>query len=166
MTSSPSTPLSTLYLGELRMLLRDRRTILASVVLPLLFLPLVFWISSVVEKKREERIETRIFGYAVDGPRAELARELLAATGREEGSSVEDQETSEDETPDEETPDDGVRPDLRPSELECADRACWEEALRQREIHAVLLAREPEARADAEDAPDGRRDAAPPAVPR
>ena len=75
-----SQPLRTLFMGELRMLLRDHRTIIASVVLPLVFLPLVFWITNMVEKKREKKLETQTFQYAVVGSEASAVRDLFART--------------------------------------------------------------------------------------
>ncbi|MEM1204429.1 MAG: ABC transporter permease subunit [Acidobacteriota bacterium] len=69
--------LGTLYLAELRMLVRDRRTLITSVILPVLVLPLFFFASSFAEDRRQERIEALSFGYVVTGPEAELARALL-----------------------------------------------------------------------------------------
>lgn len=78
MSSEPSA-LGTLYRTELRMLLRDRRTILVSIVLPILVMPLLLFSSSFTERAREQRQEEQVYEYAVRGPEAELARRLIAA---------------------------------------------------------------------------------------
>ncbi len=71
--------LGTLYRTELRMLLRDRRTILVSIVLPILVMPLLLFSSSFTERAREARQEAKVFNYAVVGSEADLARDLIAA---------------------------------------------------------------------------------------
>lgn len=71
--------LSTLYRFELRTLLRDRRTIFASIVLPILVMPLILFSSGFVERAREKRQEEQVYRYAVGGVEADLARQLIAA---------------------------------------------------------------------------------------
>ncbi len=71
--------LATLYRYELRMLMRDRRTLVVSVLLPILLMPLFFLISLWNERAREERYEERVFSYAVSGPESELVRDLAVA---------------------------------------------------------------------------------------
>ncbi len=70
--------LGTLFRYELKMLLRDKRTIIFSVVLPLIILPGLFLIMRFTERQAEERRESRTYEYAVTGSGAELARELIA----------------------------------------------------------------------------------------
>ena len=81
--------LSTLYRFELRTLLRDRRTIFASIVLPVLVMPLILFSSGFVERAREQRQEESIYRYAVQGAEAELARQLIA--GYDPASSEKDE---------------------------------------------------------------------------
>ncbi len=83
-----SSPLATLVLYELRMLLRDRRTILISVVLPVLLMPLFFYASFLAERGREKRQEAETYRYAVTGPESALARELIAAGTRLAGTQA------------------------------------------------------------------------------
>ncbi len=71
--------LGTLFRFELKMLLRDRRTILVSIVLPILVMPLLLFSSSMTERSREERQEAKVFRYAVVGAEAELARQVIAS---------------------------------------------------------------------------------------
>ncbi|MCG8459245.1 MAG: ABC transporter permease subunit [Holophagales bacterium] len=71
-------PLLALYRGEMRMLARDGRTLFAAVILPALILPLVFSATRLAERGRAERIGAQSFSYAVVGPEADLARQLLA----------------------------------------------------------------------------------------
>ena len=72
-------PLFTLYRYELRMLLRDRRTLLVSILLPIVVMPIFLVGPRWVEKKRQDRRQEKTFEYAVVGSEAELARELIAA---------------------------------------------------------------------------------------
>lgn len=117
-----SQPLRTLFLGELRMLMRDRRTIIASVVLPLVFLPIVFFLSSFVEKKREKRIETQTFHYAVVGTAADAARALLDKTRAAE--------------------EEGLEPARRVQleEMSASDYEAARTLLDDRELHAIVRA--------------------------
>ena len=48
----------TLVGHEILMLLRDRRTLLLSVVLPLLLMPLMLFGSQIMEKQRQQRLQT------------------------------------------------------------------------------------------------------------
>src|SRR5690606_20184401 len=70
--------LRTLYRHELRMLLRDRRTILVAVLAPLLIFPLLIWVTRYAEESRVEQLEATTFLYAVTGSEAEAARSLVA----------------------------------------------------------------------------------------
>lgn len=70
---------STLFRTELRMLVRDRRTIVMSIVLPAVVLPLVLTASRRVEERRDRVAAERVYRYAVTGPRAAEARAILAA---------------------------------------------------------------------------------------
>ncbi|MCP4663795.1 MAG: CPBP family intramembrane metalloprotease [bacterium] len=76
--SQGTSPFATLYRYELRMLLRDRRTIIVSVVLPILVMPLILFASQITEGWRQKRIEAATYSYAVTGTEAALARELIA----------------------------------------------------------------------------------------
>jgi len=70
----------TLFWTELRMVLRDRRILVTSILLPLLLMPLIFMGSSWTLRKREHRLQQTICAYAVTGPEAAAVRTLLAAT--------------------------------------------------------------------------------------
>ena len=88
-----SSTLGTLFRYELKMLLRDRRTLFFSVLLPLLVLPGMFLIMQFTADRAEERREGRTYEYVVVGERAELARglvtEALAGAGRSEAGGSE-----------------------------------------------------------------------------
>lgn len=119
-----------LFLHELRMLARDRRTVVLSVVLPLLVMPLMFYAVRAIEKQRTRSVEETVFRYAVSGTEAGAVRRLIAAGGaaasRFEEVSAEDPEA----------------------------------ALRASRIHFYLLAPGPEGNAGREDAaenPPARR---------
>ena len=64
---------------ELRSLVRDVRTVLMSIVLPVVLMPILLLISSVMEEQRVEREQTRTHRYAVTGSEAELVRSFLRA---------------------------------------------------------------------------------------
>jgi len=70
----------TLYCNELRILLRDRRTILMSIVLPLLLMPIMLFGSSFLQRRQEQKLQTREFLIAVTGSQAEKVRSILVAT--------------------------------------------------------------------------------------
>jgi sodium transport system permease protein len=59
---------------ELRMLLRDRRTIILGLLLPLIILPVIFFASKSIEDARQKKKEKAIYKYAVNGSEAESAR--------------------------------------------------------------------------------------------
>ncbi len=69
----------TLFRFELKMLLRDRRTVVASIVLPILVMPLLLFATSISQRFREVRQLERTYRYAVTGGEAGLARRLIAA---------------------------------------------------------------------------------------
>ena len=71
--------LGILYRHEMRMVLRDRRTMIVSVLLPLAVMPLMFVMMNRVQKAREERLEVKTYSYAIGGSQADFARELLQA---------------------------------------------------------------------------------------
>ncbi len=72
-----SSSLRTLYRYELKMLLRDKRMIFFSIILPLLIIPAFIFLMRYSESRAEERREERTYEYAVVGSEPELARELI-----------------------------------------------------------------------------------------
>ena len=68
-----------LFRVELRMFLRDRRTVFVALVMPLVLMPIFLLAGSWNEKQRAKRIEKQKFLYAVIGSEAERARELIRA---------------------------------------------------------------------------------------
>ena len=60
--------LKLLFVHEMRMLLRSRRTIITSVVLPLIMMPVMIMGSRFAQKQQESRIDQTMFEYAVTGP--------------------------------------------------------------------------------------------------
>jgi membrane protease YdiL (CAAX protease family) len=69
-----------LFRNELRMLLRDKRSVMTSIILPLLLMPIMLFSSTWTNKKRVETLRTMTYEYAVEGSRAEAARTLLTST--------------------------------------------------------------------------------------
>jgi ABC-type Na+ efflux pump permease subunit/membrane protease YdiL (CAAX protease family) len=72
-----SSSLGTLYRYELKMLLRDKRMIFFSIILPLLIIPAFIFLMRYSESRAEERREERTYEYAVVGSDPALARELV-----------------------------------------------------------------------------------------
>lgn len=65
---------------EIRMLLRDRRTIITAIVLPLVVMPLVLFGSRWTQQKRERTLAESTFQYAVEGSRSAWLRALIQQT--------------------------------------------------------------------------------------
>ncbi len=74
-----SSIIGTLYRAEFRMLFRDRRTVIISIVLPLLTMPLLMFGSHWMKERSEKKLETTEFRYAVTGAQQSLARDLVQA---------------------------------------------------------------------------------------
>jgi len=67
----------TLFRTEMRMLLRDRRVLLTSVVLPMLLTPLLMIGSRATMKRHEQALRKMTYHYTVIGPEAASVRELV-----------------------------------------------------------------------------------------
>ena len=70
----------TLFRTELRMLLRDRRVLLTSLVLPMLITPLLMLGSKATIQRRQKTLRQMTYRYAVTGPEAASVQELVRAT--------------------------------------------------------------------------------------
>ena len=68
----------TLLRHELRLLIRDRRTIVFSVLLPLAVMPFILFINVYLEEKREQRLEATTYEFVVTGTACDMARSLIA----------------------------------------------------------------------------------------
>lgn len=94
--------LRTLYRYELKMLLRDRRTLLIAVIAPLILFPAIILLMRWVEQREQAALDATTFRYAVTGSEAALARTLLEeafaptvpASDRSASSSAPDDATS------------------------------------------------------------------------
>ena len=67
-----------IFRNEIRMLLRDRRTIAVGVLLPLLIYPLMIYANRVTTRQREKNLTETVYKYAVSGSQAEQVRGLIA----------------------------------------------------------------------------------------
>ncbi|MDR1728327.1 MAG: ABC transporter permease subunit [Acidobacteriota bacterium] len=63
---------------ELRMLVRDRRSMMLSVVLPLVLIPLMFYVMKFINEGQRQRVVDTVFRYAVTGSEAGSVRALIA----------------------------------------------------------------------------------------
>ncbi len=70
-----------LFRHEMRMLLRDRRTVVLSILLPLLVLPAILFGFKFMNEWRQEQQETTTYRYAVVGAYADSVRTLIARGG-------------------------------------------------------------------------------------
>jgi sodium transport system permease protein len=82
--STPSRPpgagvLGTLFRYEMKMLLRDKRTILIAVVAPLVILPAYILLLNLVESREQRALEEQVYRYAVTGTLADWAGEVVEA---------------------------------------------------------------------------------------
>lgn len=64
--------------NELKMLLRDRRTIIVAVILPLLVYPVMFYASKTASERREKNLAETVYQYAVTGSQAGQVRAMIA----------------------------------------------------------------------------------------
>src|SRR5687767_6784923 len=67
-----------LFIHEMRQLLRDRRTVIVSIALPLVLMPLMLFISKKNIERRERNLGTITYKYAVTGSEAEQVRAVIA----------------------------------------------------------------------------------------
>lgn len=91
-----------LYAHELRSLLRDRRALFFSIVLPLLMAPIYFYANHYTSEQRESTLARTTYHYAIAGSEAEHARELVVRgldAALEEGRELPLLEEEESETP-------------------------------------------------------------------
>ncbi len=72
------TTIALLFKNEMRMLLRDRRTVLLGILLPLVVLPLLLLAFKFMGELRRERLDTTTYRYAVAGAYADSVRALVA----------------------------------------------------------------------------------------
>lgn len=68
-----------LFRHEVRLVLRDRRTVVLSVVVPSLFFPIMIFASRWSARERERRLSTVRYAFALGGPRAAEVRGWLGA---------------------------------------------------------------------------------------
>ena len=94
----------TIYGLEIRSLIRDPRTLLVSIALPVVLMPLLLILSNRVERSRQEREASRTYKYAVMGSDSAFVRTLLADLPAPDGDEDGDSATFEliaSESPDE-----------------------------------------------------------------
>lgn len=68
----------TLWSNELRMLLRDRRTVLLSIVLPLAVMPLMLFGMKFMGEQRGKRLDDTVYQYTIAGGQADSVRAVIA----------------------------------------------------------------------------------------
>ena len=71
--------LATLFLYEIKRLLRDTRMILIAVVAPLVLFPFIIFVMRSVERSEQRRLVETVYEYAVVGDEAEWGRAIVAA---------------------------------------------------------------------------------------
>ncbi len=70
--------IKTLYRYEMLMLIRDRRTLVFSVLIPIAVIPLILLGTQRVERSQKERLDAMTYKYAVVGREADYARSLIS----------------------------------------------------------------------------------------
>lgn len=78
--------LGTLFRYEIKMLLRDTRTILIAVVAPLVIFPVYILILNFVDSREQRALEEEVYAYALTGSRAEWVGEVVESAIRLEAS--------------------------------------------------------------------------------
>jgi sodium transport system permease protein len=71
--------LATLFVHEIKRLLRDTRMILIAVVAPLVLFPFIIFVMRSVERSEQRRLVETVYEYVVVGDEAEWGREIVAA---------------------------------------------------------------------------------------
>src|SRR6185503_1805516 len=69
-----------LYIHEMRMLLRARRTVIMAIVLPAVLMPLMLYAQKYSSTRRERTLAGTTYRYAITGPYAERMRMLIRQT--------------------------------------------------------------------------------------
>ncbi len=84
-----------LLIHELRMLLRDRRTIILAVALPLVLLPVILYAMKSIGRSLDKKLEETIFAYAVTGTGADEMRNLIGKAQKSLQSGAWDKEETD-----------------------------------------------------------------------
>jgi sodium transport system permease protein len=91
-----SSVLRLLYLHELRMLVRTRRTVVMSIILPAVLMPLMLYAAKYTQDGRKESLNTTTYRYAVTGPLTDTARTLIrSASGDVPNFDAQEVETAD-----------------------------------------------------------------------
>lgn len=117
---------------EMRMLLRDRRTVVLSILLPLVVLPLILFGFKFMSEWRREQLDTTTYRYAVTGAYADSVRALI---GR--GALLAEKDTEEGRQPASFVEVEAAEPD---SSLAAADLDFYLETLTGAEADSLDLA--------------------------
>jgi sodium transport system permease protein len=87
-----------LYVHEMRMLLRSRRTVVTSILIPAVMMPLMILGSQYAQQQGRNRVDQTTFRYSVSGEWAEYARGLIRSTRTSEefrGFQIEEIQTAD-----------------------------------------------------------------------
>jgi sodium transport system permease protein len=84
----------TLFRTELRMVLRDRRMLFVSIILPMLVTPLMFIGSSWGIKRHERKLDRMVYAYAISGKDTAWLRSVVTATRERLEASARTNETA------------------------------------------------------------------------
>ena len=71
--------LATLFVYEIKRLLRDTRMILIAVVAPLVLFPFIIFVMRTVERSEQQRLVETVYEYAVVGDEAGWGREIVGS---------------------------------------------------------------------------------------
>ena len=66
-----------LFAHEVRMLMRDRRTVIFAVLIPIVVWPIAIFGTRKMSQRREEQLKETVFKYAIVGREADYARQLI-----------------------------------------------------------------------------------------
>ncbi len=132
----------TLLRNELRMVLRDTRTVLIAVVAPLVLFPLMIFALNWVEERETQRLETQTYAFAVVGERADFVEgvilEALTLEATRPASVVDGVGAPADNG------EPGAGPTISAANFERMDAADVDAALQAGDLHLLVVGRDAE----------------------
>ncbi len=135
--------IGTLLRTELRMLLRDTRTILIAVVTPVVLLPLYIVGLNWVEEREAARLEAETYEYAVAGEHAAWAGEMArAAAGLAAPDDADGAEPPGGGTTSAVTSEEEAEPAIRPARFQRIESPAADSLLDAGELHLVVVGRD------------------------
>ncbi len=133
--------IGTLFRNEIRMLLRDTRTVLIAIVAPLVLFPAFILVTNWVEEREAERLETQTYDFALAGERSAWAEGVVEAGLALDATGAGPGTTGEALLPGEGDDAGETDPDIRPADFLQVETETPDSLLRAGDLHLVVRAR-------------------------